>query len=88
MSAVAMRRSSSTSGSSGASSARYSTKIVAVAADVEAHVDEARLRRRCGPVVVDDREDLEPVGVRQLGVELVRVDEREEVDRSRPPSRS
>ena len=58
MSAVAMRRSSSTSASRGASSSRYSTKIVAVAAGVEAQIDEARLRRRGRAVVVDDREDL------------------------------
>ena len=49
-------------------------------ADVEAHVDEARLRRRRRPVVVDDREHLVVAAVRQLGIDFVRVDEGEEVD--------
>jgi hypothetical protein len=48
-------------------------------AGFEAKIHEARLGRSERLVMVDDREDLDPFGVGQLGVEFERIDERKEV---------
>ena len=63
--AVAIRRSSSTSASSGRQLLEVLDEDCRGRPSVEAQVDEAGLGRRGGAVVVDDREDLDALGVRR-----------------------